>query len=73
MGHERPYVTAILCIDYNTVGKWAEDNGINYTSYPELSQNPEVYDLVEKRHLRGESNAPGSGQDHEIRQPLQGI
>src|SRR3990172_6325055 len=33
VGHERPYVTAILCIDYNTVGKWAEDNGINYTSY----------------------------------------
>jgi long-chain acyl-CoA synthetase len=48
VGHERPYVTAILCIDYNTVGKWAEDNGINYTSYPELSQNPAVYDLVEK-------------------------
>ena len=30
---ERPHVTAIVCIDYNTVGKWAEDNGINYTSY----------------------------------------
>ncbi|MGO9568012.1 MAG: AMP-binding protein [Desulfomonilaceae bacterium] len=48
IGHQRSYVTAILCIDYNTVGKWAEDNGINYTSYPELSQNPAVYDLVEK-------------------------
>jgi long-chain acyl-CoA synthetase len=48
VGHERPYVTAILCIDYNTVGKWAEDNGINYTSYPELSQTPAVYDLVAK-------------------------
>jgi long-chain acyl-CoA synthetase len=48
VGHEREYVTAILCIDYNTVGKWAEDHGINYTSYPELSQIPEVYDLVAK-------------------------
>ena len=48
IGHDRPYVTAILCIDYNTVGKWAEDNGINYTSYPELSQDPAVYDLVEQ-------------------------
>ncbi|MBI4962331.1 MAG: AMP-binding protein [Desulfomonile tiedjei] len=47
VGHQRPYVTAILCIDYNTVGKWAEDNGINYTSYPELAQLPQVYDLVE--------------------------
>jgi long-chain acyl-CoA synthetase len=47
VGHQRPYVTAILCIDYNTVGKWAEDHGINYTSYTELSQLPLVYDLVE--------------------------
>ncbi len=48
VGHERPFVSAIVCIDYNTVGKWAEDNGINYTSYPELSQLQEVYDLVVK-------------------------
>jgi len=48
VGHQRPYVTAIVCIDYNTVGKWAEDNGINYTSYPELSQDPQVYNLVER-------------------------
>ncbi len=27
VGHQRPFVTAILCIDYNTVGKWAEDHG----------------------------------------------
>jgi len=46
VGHERPFVTAILCIDYATVGKWAEDHGINYTSYQELSQLPQVYDLV---------------------------
>jgi long-chain acyl-CoA synthetase len=48
IGHERDFVTAILCIDYNTVGKWAEDHGINYTSYPELSQHEEVYGLVEQ-------------------------
>jgi len=46
VGHEKSFVTAIVCIDYNTVGKWAEDHGINYTSYPELSQMSEVYDLV---------------------------
>jgi long-chain acyl-CoA synthetase len=46
VGHKRPYVVAIVCIDYNTVGKWAEDHGINYTSYTELSQIPQVYDLV---------------------------
>jgi long-chain acyl-CoA synthetase len=48
VGHQRPNVVTIICIDYNTVGKWAEDNGINYTSYTELAQNPGVYGLVEQ-------------------------
>jgi long-chain acyl-CoA synthetase len=46
VGNKRPYVTGIICIDYNTCGKWAEDHGINYTSYTELSQIPQVYDLI---------------------------
>jgi long-chain acyl-CoA synthetase len=46
IGHEKPYVTAVICIDYATVGKWAESKGIPYTSYPELSQKPEVYELI---------------------------
>lgn len=48
IGHGRPYVTAIICIDYGVVGKWAEDRGIPYTSYPELSQDPRVYELVKE-------------------------
>ena len=48
IGDRKPYVTAVICIDYNTVGKWAEDRGIAYTSYPELSQLPQVYELVKK-------------------------
>jgi long-chain acyl-CoA synthetase len=58
VGHERPFVVAILCIDYNTVGKWAEDHGINYTSYPELSQIPEVYDLVQKAIMSVNDSLP---------------
>ena len=46
IGDKRSYVTAVICIDYNNVGKWAEQRGLPYTSYPELSQKPEVYDLV---------------------------
>ncbi len=46
IGDKRPYVVAIICIDYGTVGRWAEDKGIPYTSYPELSQIPEVNELV---------------------------
>jgi long-chain acyl-CoA synthetase len=47
IGHERPFVAAVICIDYGVVGKWAEDRGIPYTSYAELSQDPRVTVLVE--------------------------
>lgn len=46
IGDRRPFVSAVVCIDYGVVGKWAEDRNIAYTSYSELSQRPEVYELV---------------------------
>jgi long-chain acyl-CoA synthetase len=46
IGREQPYVTALLNIDLDTVGNWAERQGIGYTSYMDLSQKPEVYALV---------------------------
>jgi long-chain acyl-CoA synthetase len=48
IGHEKPYVTAVICIDYGVTGRWAESKGIAYTSYPELSQEPRVLELVQK-------------------------
>jgi long-chain acyl-CoA synthetase len=45
-GHDRPFVTAMVAIDMNTVGTWAERRSIAYTSYMDLSQKPEVSDLV---------------------------
>jgi long-chain acyl-CoA synthetase len=49
IGDKRDYISAVLCIDYSVVGKWADEKKLNYTSYQELSQMPEVYDLVEKQ------------------------
>ncbi len=46
IGHAKPFVTAVIAIDYGVVGKWAEDRNIAYTSYQELSQEPRVYELV---------------------------
>lgn len=46
MGKDLPYVTAMLCIDLGTVGKWAETRKISYTTYTDISSRPEVYDLV---------------------------
>jgi long-chain acyl-CoA synthetase len=48
VGKERPYLTAMLCIDMGVVGKWAEKNRISYTTYTDLSAKPEVYDLVQR-------------------------
>ena len=46
IGREQPYVAALLDIDLDTVGNWAERQGIGYTSYMDLSQKPEVCELV---------------------------
>ncbi|HEY7726792.1 MAG TPA: long-chain fatty acid--CoA ligase [Anaeromyxobacteraceae bacterium] len=47
VGKDRPYLTAMLCIDMGVVGKWAERNRIAYTTYTDLSARPQVYDLVQ--------------------------
>jgi long-chain acyl-CoA synthetase len=46
IGQDRPWVAALLNIDLAAVGNWAERRNIAYTSYADLSQKPEVYDLV---------------------------
>src|SRR5690606_17885214 len=33
-------------IDWNAVGHWAQERGVAYTSFAELSQKPAVYDLI---------------------------
>jgi long-chain acyl-CoA synthetase len=48
IGDKKKYITAVICIDYQVVGNWADQKKLNYTSYMELSQKAEVYDLVEK-------------------------
>jgi len=58
IGDKKDYITAVLCIDYAVVGKWADEQKLNYTSYPELSQKPEVYDLVEKQIRQANKDLP---------------
>jgi long-chain acyl-CoA synthetase len=47
LGQGKDYVAAMINIDSETVGNWAERLGIGYTSYTDLSQKPEVYDLIQ--------------------------
>jgi long-chain acyl-CoA synthetase len=47
-GKERTYASVIIIINYNTVGRWAGQRRVGYSTYAELSQKPEVYDLVKQ-------------------------
>jgi long-chain acyl-CoA synthetase len=47
-GENREYVTALVVMDFENVGKWVEKQGITYTTFIDLSQKPQVYDLVQK-------------------------
>jgi len=46
IGQDRPYVTAMINIDVESVGNWAEKRNLAYTGYTDLAQKPEVYDLI---------------------------
>jgi len=47
VGSGRDFLSAIVCIDLQATGQWAQENGVAYTSYAELSQSPAIYDLVQ--------------------------
>ena len=45
-GDQRDYIATLINIDPIVVGKWAEDRGISFTTFMDLSQKPEVVELV---------------------------
>jgi long-chain acyl-CoA synthetase len=47
-GENRAFVTALIIIDFENVGQWAEKQRIPYTTFVDLSQKPQVYDLVRR-------------------------
>jgi long-chain acyl-CoA synthetase len=58
LGDNREYVTAIICIDYKHVGKWAEEKRLSYTTYTDLACKSEVYDLIEREVVRVNATLP---------------
>ena len=47
IGDNRKFVAALVQIEYDTVGDWAQRKGIPYTSYADLAGKPDVVKLVE--------------------------
>lgn len=57
-GKERDFIFAIINIDFDNVGKWAEKRGISYTTFVDLSQKREIYDLILPDVKRVNQNLP---------------
>lgn len=62
IGQNQAYVAAMINIDMENVGKWSEKHQIAYTTYNDLSQKPEVYDLVFQEVQRVNRDLPKATQ-----------
>jgi long-chain acyl-CoA synthetase len=57
-GDQRPFVVAMIAIDMQTVGTWAEKRGLAYTSYMDLSRKPEVAGLMGEEIAKANASLP---------------
>lgn len=46
VGDGRPYIAALISIDLENVGNWVKKREVSYTTFHDLSQRPQVYDLI---------------------------
>ena len=42
----KPFVSALINIDAEITGRWAEKKGLAYSTFPDLSQMPQICDLI---------------------------
>lgn len=48
IGDQRKYITALVMIDEDNVVKYAQDNKIQFSTYKDLTQSPEIFKLISK-------------------------
>ncbi len=48
IGDRRKYITAMIGIEYDVVGDWALRRQLPYTTYRDLSEKPEVIELIQR-------------------------
>ena len=61
-GEGQPYITAFINLDFGNVGNWAEERRIAYTTYTDLSQQPEVEELIRGEIKQVNTQLPGPMQ-----------
>ena len=57
-GEDKDFLSVVIIIDYENVGRWAESHHIAYTTFTDLSQKTEVYGLVGKEIERVNRGLP---------------
>jgi long-chain acyl-CoA synthetase len=57
-GPKREYASAIIIVNYDNVSRWAGQRRVAFTTFAELSQRPEVYELVKQDIDRINSTLP---------------
>jgi long-chain acyl-CoA synthetase len=57
-GDQRPFVVTMIAIDMQTVGTWAEKQGLTYTSFMDLSRKPEVAGLIGQEIAKANATLP---------------
>jgi long-chain acyl-CoA synthetase len=62
VGQGRGFVAALVNIDAQAVGNWCERHNITYTSYTDLAQKPEVYDLIAEEIAKANGTLAGDEQ-----------
>lgn len=62
LGKDRPYLSAMICIRFSIVSKWAEQNQIAFTNYTNLSSLPPVYQAVKKEIEKVNKTLPEAQQ-----------
>ena len=65
-GEAMPFITAILNINMETAGDWAEDRQIPYTTYTDLSQQPAVEELISSEVKEVNEHLPPHMKIHKL-------
>ncbi len=48
IGDGKKYITALILIDEDNVTKYAQDNRIPFTTFADLTSNPDIYELIDR-------------------------
>jgi long-chain acyl-CoA synthetase len=58
LGESRPYLSALVQIEYETVAEWAQRQNMPFTTFRSLAENPEVQQLLDAEVRKANQDLP---------------